>query len=90
MVDMFFLSIWVFTILFLGILLAKFIILKFGRPIKYSFSSFFWFSSLQVSNSSNPNSKQKRIILNYLSIAIILLIFLELGFIGLVLFNDPD
>ncbi len=71
-------SIKVVLVLVTGVLVAKYFILKFGRPINYTFSSFFWFSRWEVSNSSYQYSKRKRRLLNSLSISIVAILLLEI------------
>lgn len=66
-------------ILIIGIIIAKIVILKTGKPISHSFSSFFWFSRWQIFNSTYEYSKRKRKILNYLTLAILGIILLEMG-----------
>ncbi|MCU0403371.1 MAG: hypothetical protein MUE99_02400 [Chitinophagaceae bacterium] len=75
-----------FTLLLIvGLLLIKFVLLRVGRPINYTFFSFFWFSRWQITNSSYDYSKRKRRLQNYLTITILSLILIQLlMFIALV------
>lgn len=81
-------SIWGVLILIIGIIIAKIIILKTGKPINHSFFSFFWFSRWQIFNSRYDYSKKKRKILNYLTISILIIIVIEVSFILFAIWED--
>ena len=66
-------------ILIIGIIIAKIVLLKIGKPINHSFSSFFWFSRWQIFNSTYEYSKRKRKIQNYLTLSIIAIVLIEMG-----------
>ena len=86
--DTMLLSIRMLVLSIAGLLLVKFIILKAGRPINYTFLSFFWFSRWQISNSSFQYSKRKRKVLNYLSLAMVFLIILEVIILAVTIIRE--
>lgn len=63
--------------LILLVLALKVVVLKSGKHIKTDFTSFFWFSKMQISNSSYSFSKRKRIQMNQLSLILLFLLGLE-------------
>jgi hypothetical protein len=64
-------------LIFLGLVL-KFIVLKSGRSIKSNFISFFWFSRLQIVNSTYDFSKKKRLVMNQITLIILILLAVEI------------
>jgi hypothetical protein len=62
-------------------ILSKVIILKAGKSIRVNLFSFFWFSKIQIVNSSYHFSKRKRILMNQLTKVLLILISIELGIV---------
>jgi len=65
------------AILILLCLILKIIVLKAGKAIRANLFSFFWFSQLQIANSSYSYSKRKRIVMNQLSRVLFVLLAIE-------------
>jgi hypothetical protein len=66
------------AILILMCIILKIVVLKAGKSIRADLFSFFWFSELQIANSTYGFSKRKRIIMNQLSRILFVLFALEI------------
>jgi hypothetical protein len=70
-------SIFVSSGLIVMLLILKVIVLNSGKKIRTSFSSFFWYSKIQIENSSYHFSRRKRVIMNQLSMIILFILGME-------------
>lgn len=74
-------SLAIMSILIMAIIAAKYLILNAGRPVRYDFQAFIWFSEFQITNSSFDYSRKKRKISNFLTLAILILALIELSYV---------